>query len=103
MYENLFAKLVSVLKYGFCVELVSKDHVQILVSASQNISPSDIMRRIKGRVSRKIYGKFSNVMKRYWGKHFWARDCFCVTFGELKKDILQEYIEHHFKKIPRSV
>ena len=35
--------------------VVSKDHVHILVSASPNISPSDIMRRIKGRVSQKIF------------------------------------------------
>ncbi len=33
--------------------VVNKDHVHILISAPPNISPSDIMRRVKGRVSRK--------------------------------------------------
>ena len=45
--------------------VVSKDHVHILVSAPPNISPSDIMRRIKGRVSRKIFEEFPHVKKRY--------------------------------------
>jgi putative transposase len=80
--------------------VVSKDHVHILVSAPPNISPSDIMRRIKGRASRKIFEEFPHIKKRYWGRHFWARGYFCVTSGELTKDMIQEYLEHHFEKDP---
>lgn len=35
--------------------VISKDHVHSLVSAPPNISPSDIMRRVKGRVSQKLF------------------------------------------------
>jgi len=80
--------------------VVSKDHVPILVSAPPNISPSDIMRRVKGRASRKIFEEFPHLKKRYWGKHFWARGYFCVTSGELTKDMIQEYLEQHFEKDP---
>ena len=80
--------------------VISKDHVHVLVSAPPNISPSDIMRRIKGRVSRKIFEEFPHVKKRYWGRHFWARGYFCVTSGELTKVMIQEYLEHHFEKDP---
>jgi putative transposase len=45
--------------------VVSKDHVHILVSAPPTISPSDIMRRIKGRVSQKIFSEFPHLKKRY--------------------------------------
>ena len=72
--------------------VVSKDHVHILVSAPPNISPSDIMRRVKGRVSRKIFEEFPHVRKRYWGKHFWAPGYFCVTSGELTKEMIKEYL-----------
>ena len=82
--------------------VVSKDHVHILVSAPPSISPSDIMRRVKGRVSRKIFAEFPHVKKRYWGKHFWARGYFCVTSGELTKEMIQEYLEHHFEKNPND-
>ena len=81
--------------------VVSKDNVHILVSAPPNISPSDIIRRVKGRTSREIFEEFPHLKKRYWGKHFWARGYFCVTSSELTtKDMIQEYLEHNFEKDP---
>jgi putative transposase len=50
--------------------VVSKDHVHILVSAPPSMSPSEIMRRVKGRMSRKIFVEFPHVKKRYWGVIF---------------------------------
>ncbi len=82
--------------------VVSKDHVHILVSAPPTMSPADIMRRIKGRVSCKIFEEFPHVKKRYWGRHFWARGYFCVTSGELTKEMIREYLEHHFEKDPND-
>ena len=35
--------------------VVSKDHVHILVSAPPEMAPSEIMRRIKGRSSNKLF------------------------------------------------
>ena len=52
--------------------VVSKDHVHILVSCAPNMAPSEIMRRIKGRTSRKVQMEFLEIRKRYWGRHFWA-------------------------------
>ena len=77
--------------------VVSKDHVHTLVSAPPNISPSDIMRRIKGRSSSKLFEEFPHLKKRYWGRHFWARGYFCVTAGELTKEMIMEYLAHHFE------
>ena len=56
--------------------VVSKDHIHILVSAPPTISPSDIMRRIKGRTSSKIFEEFPHVKKRYWGGIFGHEDFF---------------------------
>ena len=99
-FENLFVKHVNELKSQILRGVVSKDQVHILVSAPPNISPSEIMRRIKGRVSRKIFEEFPYVKKRYWGQHFWARGYFCVTSGELTKEMIQDYLSHHFEKDP---
>jgi putative transposase len=82
--------------------VVSQNHVHILVSAPPNISPSEIMRRIKGRSSQKILGEFPHLKKRYWGRHFWARGYFCVTAGELTKEMIREYLEHHFERNPND-
>lgn len=77
--------------------VVSKDHVHLLVSAPPTISPAEIMRRIKGRTSLKLFEEFPHLKKRYWGRHFWARGYFCVTAGELTQEMIKEYLDHHFE------
>ena len=76
---------------------VSSDHVHILVSAQPNLAPSEIMRRIKGRSTRKLFETFPELKKRYWGGHFWARGYFCVTVGQITEEMIKDYIEHHFE------
>lgn len=78
--------------------VVSKDHVHILVSAPPTISPSEIMRRVKGRTSAKLFEEHPHLKKRYWGRHFWARGYFCVTAGELTGQMIEEYLAHHFEE-----
>jgi putative transposase len=78
--------------------VVSKDHVHLLVSAPPSVSPSEIMRRVKGRSARKLFEEFPTLKKRYWGQHFWARGYFCVTAGELTKEMIKEYLAHHFER-----
>ena len=77
--------------------VVSKDHVHILVSAPPNLAPSEIMRRIKGRTSTRLFETFPELKKRYWGRHFWARGSFCVTSGEVTEERIRNSLEHHFE------
>ncbi|ETW91950.1 MAG: transposase IS200 [Candidatus Entotheonella gemina] len=77
--------------------VVSKDHVHLLLSAPPSISASDIMKRIKGRTSSKLFESFPDLRKRYWGRHFWARGFFCVTSGEVTESMIKSYLEHHFE------
>ena len=48
-------------------DVVSKDHVHILVSAPPNMAQSEIMRRIKGNTFSRLFEKFPHLKKRYWG------------------------------------
>ena len=82
--------------------VVSKDHVHILVSAPPTMSPSEIMRRVKGRTSAKLFEEFPHIKKRYWGRHFWARGYFYVTAGEFTKQMIEEYLAHHFEEKPNA-
>jgi len=77
--------------------VVSKDHIHILVSAPPNLAPSEIMRRIKGRSSSKLFNEYPHLKKRYWGRHFWARGYFCATVGEMTDEIIKDYLAHHFE------
>jgi putative transposase len=82
--------------------VVSKDPVHILVSAPPELAPSEIMRRIKGRTTRKLFEEFPGLKRRYWGRHFWARGYFCATVGEMTDEMIKGYLEHHFEPDPAS-
>jgi putative transposase len=77
--------------------VVSKDHVHIFVSAPPTMAPSEIMRRMKGRTSSKLFEEFPHLRKRFWGRHFWARGYFCASSGQVTDEMIKVYLEHHFE------
>ncbi len=92
--RDLVRQTCEYLEIQILCGVVSKNHV--------HISPSEIMRRVKGRTSCKIFEEFPHVKKRYWGRHFWAQGYFCVTAGELTQAIIDEYLAHHFERKPND-
>jgi putative transposase len=50
---------------------------------------------LKGRSSRLLQEEYPNLKKRYWGQHLWWRGYFCVTVGEMTKEMIKAYIEDH--------
>jgi putative transposase len=77
--------------------VVSKDHVHIMVSAPPEMAPSEVMRRIKGRVATKLFEEYPHIKRRYWGRHVWARGYFCATVGQMTQEMIKQYLEHHFE------
>lgn len=73
---------------------MSPDHVHLLVSIPPSLSISKLMQYVKGKSSRKAMMEFSDLRKRYWGQHIWARGYFAVTVGNLNEQQVQEYIEN---------
>ena len=77
---------------------LSKDHVHMFIAVPPNRAISDVMRRIKGRSSRRIQQEFPAIRKRYWGCHFWARGYFSTTSGNITDDVILQYLENHLTK-----
>ena len=77
---------------------LSKDHVHMVIAVPPNQAISDVMRRIKGRSSRRIQQAFPAIRKRYWGCHFWARGYFSTTSGNITDDVILQYLENHLTK-----
>ena len=96
--RELVRQICEQLEIHILLGVVSKDHVHLLVSAPPTLSPAEIMRRVKGRTSSKVFEEFPHVKKRLWGRHFWARGYFCVTAGELTQEMIQLYLAHHFEQ-----
>jgi len=75
--------------------VVSKDHVHMHLEYAPSKSVSDIVKRLKGRSSRKLQMEFPELSKQYWGKHFWAIGYGVWSTGNLSTEMVEEYLEHH--------
>jgi len=76
---------------------VSRDHVHIMVSVPPYISVSEMMKRIKGRTSRKLLDEYKRMKKAFWGQHLWARGYFAATTGNVTDEVIMKYIEEQSK------
>jgi putative transposase len=79
---------------------VGKDHIHMLVSCPPALSPAKVAQYLKGRSSRMLQDEFSDLKKRYWGQHLWARGYFCATVGVVTEEQICDYIENHRDETP---
>ena len=75
--------------------VVSKDHVHMHIEYPPNKSVSDVVKKLKGRSSRKLQMEFKELSKQYWGKHFWAIGYGAWSTENVSQEMLDEYLEHH--------
>jgi len=43
-------------------------------------------RQIKGCRAATIIKDFPGLKQRCWGRHFWVRDCFCVSSADVHRE-----------------
>ena len=84
-------KEVEILQGSVC-----KDHVHLFLSIPPKFAVADIMGVIKGKSAIRMFNKFPELRKRYWGSHFWARGYFASTVG-INESIIKEYIRNQDK------
>ena len=75
--------------------VVSRDHVHMLIEYPPSKAVSEIVRRLKGRTSRRLQEEFPQLKKQYWGKHFWAIGYGAWSSGNITDEMIAEYLEHH--------
>ena len=77
--------------------VVSKDHIHVQIEYAPSKSISDIVKRLKGRTSRRLQEEYKDLSKRYWGRHFWAIGYGVWSTGNITNEMVAEYLEHHRK------
>ena len=77
--------------------VVSTDHVHLHIEYSPKKSVSEMVKKLKGRTSRRIQEEFPNIGKKYWGRHFWAIGFGVWSTGNIADEMVQQYLEHHRK------
>ena len=74
---------------------VSSDHVHMHVEFPPRLAISDMVKRFKGRTSRKLQQEFPHLQKRYWGRHFWSIGYGGWTTGNVTEEMINAYLDHH--------
>src|ERR671912_612523 len=75
--------------------VVSKAHFHMHIEYPPSKSVSDLVKRMKGRSSRRLQEEYPALSKRYWGRHFWAIGYGAWSTGNITEEAVQEYLEHH--------
>ncbi len=75
--------------------VISKDHVHIHIEYRPFQNNSDIVKRLKGRTSRRLQEEYPELGKKYWGRYFWAIGYGVWSTGNITDEKVQKYLEHH--------
>lgn len=69
------------------------DHVHLLVNVPPKVSISSSVGTLKGRTAIRVFNKFRNLKKPYWGNHFWSRG-YCVDTVGLDAEMIKKYVQY---------
>ena len=76
---------------------IDKDHIHLLIYATPNIAPFEIVHRLKQQSTYLVWKNYHDYMSKwYWsGKHYlWTRGYFCSTIGDVSEQTIKHYIEN---------
>ncbi len=77
--------------------VVSKDHIHMHIEYRPSLSLSYLIKKLKGRSSRKLQIEYPILKQKYWGRHFWGIGYGCWSTGNITDEMVNEYLEHHRK------
>ena len=72
---------------------ISRDHIHLLLSYPPRLSVAKLAQYIKGKTSRKLLQEYTEIRKKFWGSHIWARGYFAVSAGKVTDELIAEYID----------
>ena len=75
---------------------VTKDHVHICVAIPPKLTVAEVVGTLKGKTAIRMFNKFPDLRKRYWGSHFWSRGYYVSTVGR-NEEVIKEYIRNQDK------
>ena len=62
-----------------------------------SLSIINLVKKLKGRSSRRLQQEFPALKSRYWGRHFWAIGYGVWSTGNITDEMVNDYLEHHRK------
>ncbi len=87
---------------------VRADHVHLIVEIPPKYAISNIMGYLKGKLAIRLFQRYEQLGRQYWGRHLWARG-YCVSTVGLDEEKLRAYVqwqearEKHLEAIQRRL
>jgi putative transposase len=76
---------------------VQPDHVHLVVTIPPKYAVSQYMGFLKGKLALRLFDRFPQLRKKYWGQHVWSRG-YCVSTIGLDEEHIVKYVKWQNKK-----
>jgi putative transposase len=67
--------------------------MNMLLSYPPRLSVAKLAQYIKGKTSRKLLQEYSEIRKKFWSSHIWARGYIVVSTGNVTDKLIAKYIK----------
>jgi putative transposase len=62
---------------------ICKDHIHLCMVIPPKYSVAEIKAKVKGKSAIRMFNKFPELKKQYWGCHFWSRGYYTIILENL--------------------
>ena len=76
---------------------IQPDHIHMVLSIPPKFSISSFMGFLKGKLSLRLFSRYEQLGKRYWGRHLWSRG-YCVSTVGLDEEKIRKYVRYQERK-----
>ena len=76
---------------------IQEDHIHLIVSIPPKYTVSSVMGFLKGKLALRLFQRYEQIGKRYWGRHLWSRG-YCVSTVGLDEEKIRKYVKWQEKK-----
>jgi len=76
---------------------VQLDHIHLVMSIPPKYALSSVICFLKGKLSLRLFQRYEQLGKRYWGRHLWARG-YCLSTIGLNEKQIRQYVRWQEKR-----
>jgi putative transposase len=76
---------------------IQPDHVHLIVSIPPKYAVSNFMGYLKGKIAIRVFNRYPQLGRRYWGRHLWSRG-YCVSTVGLDEEKIRKYVKWQERK-----
>jgi len=75
---------------------ICKDHIHMCIAIPSKMAVSEVVGTLKGKSALRMFKKYPEIRKQYWGSHFWSRGYYVSTVGK-NEEMIRQYIKDQDK------